>query len=842
MARFATWLTSDLTKPNKPQMLSGCFFSGDASGNLIGVTVLNNGEAATLSGTVTGEIIRPDNATIEVGGTLSGNNASIVLPSAAYILEGALNISIKLTASGVVTTLGACKGYVVRTTTDVIVDPGETVAIVRSVNGITADADGNVQISATDITSGTFATARIPNLAASKITSGTFNADRLPNMVGATANSAGTKGAVPAPSAGSQDKLLKGDGTWVAVSNGAAGSNAPASAGALYTLQQNFTTNQAFVTPEDFGAAATKDYSVDDATYISQAIASGKPVMLKRSYMVRSEIVVTQAFNMGTMFGLPWATGGITFTNGGKFTLNCEYATFSNIYFYGYNEGGEGQYSVTPLTINGANGLDGDAEFNQCIFSGLSVAIRANARGLWIKNCLFARCEKATELNYVGTTTDTSASTSKKYGGRNFLFEGNRYHSGVSFTVYIIAGSSAYGLLYEGNISDHGGAGIRVDGDLRCAAIVGNSFNLAGIGNMILYTASGSVLEDVVIANNTATSVAGTASTSVSYRDMLFYGEDINRLHITGNALDGCGYESILFAPTGTPNIRNVLINGNTFANISQLSNNVGYGAIGLPNSCSNITIVGNSFSNIPSTIYCIRCNLSTTPTISNLNIMLNTHDGSGAGLIHPSLTASDSIMNVLPVANGGTGATTVAGARNALGLGNTSGALPIANGGTGQTTVAAARNALGLGNTNGALPIANGGTGATTAAAARNALGLGNTDGAVPIANGGTGATTAAAAIENLGLKLTYKTMAVNSSISAQAQLYVYTTLPSGTKPIGCWFEASGGSTVLIVSSPVYATNGQVLARIYNPGTAAVTATGTMYFLFIPASTLVSA
>lgn len=63
--------------------------------------------------------------------------------------------------------------------------------------------------------------------------------------------------------------------------------------------------------------------------------------------------------------------------------------------------------------------------------------------------------------------------------------------------------------------------------------------------------------------------------------------------------------------------------------------------------------------------------------------------------------------------------------ARNALGLGNTSGALPIANGGTGQTTVASARNALGLGNTSGAVPVANGGTGATNASSARTNLGF---------------------------------------------------------------------------------------------------------------------
>ena len=52
-------------------------------------------------------------------------------------------------------------------------------------------------------------------------------------------------------------------------------------------------------------------------------------------------------------------------------------------------------------------------------------------------------------------------------------------------------------------------------------------------------------------------------------------------------------------------------------------------------------------------------------------------------------------------------------------------------------------------------IPIANGGTGANTAAAARTALGIG-TAGAfntVPIANGGTGAITAANARTNLGL-----------------------------------------------------------------------------------------
>lgn len=53
--------------------------------------------------------------------------------------------------------------------------------------------------------------------------------------------------------------------------------------------------------------------------------------------------------------------------------------------------------------------------------------------------------------------------------------------------------------------------------------------------------------------------------------------------------------------------------------------------------------------------------------------------------------------------------------------------------------------------DTSSALPVANGGTGATTAAGARNALGLGNTVDALPVANGGTGATSASGACQNL-------------------------------------------------------------------------------------------
>ena len=146
---------------------------------------------------------------------------------------------------------------------------------------------------------------------------------------------------------------------------------------------------------------------------------------------------------------------------------------------------------------------------------------------------------------------------------------------------------------------------------------------------------------------------------------------------------------------------------------------------------------------------------------------------------------------NVLPVSHGGTGATTAAAARSAIGAGtsNFSGdyndlenkpaipsavtyPIPVAKGGTGATTAAAARANLGAGTSNFSgnyadltgkptipsvsypISVANGGTGVTTAQAERSRLGLGNTTGALPVANGGSGATTASAARNNFGIR----------------------------------------------------------------------------------------
>ena len=141
MAVIESWVRCDLKKPVQVQMLGGNLFSMDNQGNKIGVEVFNNGAEASISGTVSGNVIRADGATVAVSGTLSGNKAYIVLPQAAYAVPGFITIVIKLTSSGVITTLAAVTGIVYRSSTDTTVDPG---TIIPSIQTLIAEIDAAI--------------------------------------------------------------------------------------------------------------------------------------------------------------------------------------------------------------------------------------------------------------------------------------------------------------------------------------------------------------------------------------------------------------------------------------------------------------------------------------------------------------------------------------------------------------------------------------------------------------------------------------------------------------------------------------------------------------------------
>ena len=131
MAQIELWYKQDLKKPVQVQVVRGNVFSQDAEANILGVEVYDNGEEATLSGTVSANIIRPDGGTVAATGSFSGNKAQVALPSAAYAYPGQIVVALKITSSSVTTTLLALTATVYRTSTDTVVDPGTVVSSIQ---------------------------------------------------------------------------------------------------------------------------------------------------------------------------------------------------------------------------------------------------------------------------------------------------------------------------------------------------------------------------------------------------------------------------------------------------------------------------------------------------------------------------------------------------------------------------------------------------------------------------------------------------------------------------------------------------------------------------------------
>ena len=191
MARFETWLTSDLKKMVQVQPLAGVVFTSDNAGNLIGVQITDDGEPAVVSGGVMGYVIRSDGGTVVIPGTLVENRASIVLPSSAYAVPGAISIVIKIGT----TTVGACTGYVYQSSTETIIDPGQVVPdlseLLAHINDAT-QAAGNANTAATNANQ----KASAANSAAEAANTAASNANDKANAAdtaAATANAAAQK-------------------------------------------------------------------------------------------------------------------------------------------------------------------------------------------------------------------------------------------------------------------------------------------------------------------------------------------------------------------------------------------------------------------------------------------------------------------------------------------------------------------------------------------------------------------------------------------------------------------------------------------------------------------------
>lgn len=148
-----------------------------------------------------------------------------------------------------------------------------------------------------------------------------------------------------------------------------------------------------------------------------------------------------------------------------------------------------------------------------------------------------------------------------------------------------------------------------------------------------------------------------------------------------------------------------------------------------------------------------------------------------------------------------------------------TSGALLIANNLSDLNDATIARSNLGLGGVAvlNNVPIASGGTGATSASGARSNLGLGNvaTENIVPITKGGTGSTTASTARTALGLgSAAVKDLTDNNDLSvnpndvgtrgnmAAAIAAAVGAIPTPANPVKAWVNFNGNGVISIRDS----------------------------------------
>lgn len=101
---------------------------GDNNAHTWRVTVMDGGEAAQVTGSVTGYFVRPDGNTVAVQGSMTGNVASVVLAQACYAQEGDVKAVLRLSVStGAKVTLAALILPVRNVLTDSIIDPGNVI-------------------------------------------------------------------------------------------------------------------------------------------------------------------------------------------------------------------------------------------------------------------------------------------------------------------------------------------------------------------------------------------------------------------------------------------------------------------------------------------------------------------------------------------------------------------------------------------------------------------------------------------------------------------------------------------------------------------------------------------
>lgn len=108
--------------------LTGTAFTGEAGAHVIRVSARTvDGEAVTLSGTVTGAMLRADGVTVALSGSIVSGAAVVTLNENCYAVPGRGQLSVFVADGAEVTCLWSAVISVARTTSSAVVDPEEII-------------------------------------------------------------------------------------------------------------------------------------------------------------------------------------------------------------------------------------------------------------------------------------------------------------------------------------------------------------------------------------------------------------------------------------------------------------------------------------------------------------------------------------------------------------------------------------------------------------------------------------------------------------------------------------------------------------------------------------------
>lgn len=153
MAQFLKHFTQDLAQDLKIRQCGTLVFNADDLSNVISVDVYNNGEPATLPGTVVGAVICSDGSTVPIdNGTISGNTVSMTLTGACFAIPGQIGVGIQIVNGDVKTTILKAVYNVEKFTTDDVVDPDSRITLsVSDLIDAIADAIATIPASYSDL-------------------------------------------------------------------------------------------------------------------------------------------------------------------------------------------------------------------------------------------------------------------------------------------------------------------------------------------------------------------------------------------------------------------------------------------------------------------------------------------------------------------------------------------------------------------------------------------------------------------------------------------------------------------------------------------------------------------